>query len=255
MAGAAGDRAGGRWRLAWVWCWWVAAALAAGAVLGAANSVLLRAAERSFWGTALAVLGALLLTGLAAGCAQWAVLRRVVPDVRWWVPATIAGTVVGYLVMAATNIALALWLLPAAPGRAAVAPGWLLVAYAGVNALGPAVAQWVLLRRRLARAWAWLVVVPVAAMATEALHASPGGPYDPRRLGVAEAATVAGLGAAETAAITGLVLVGMIGASRRVGGGAVRWGWRRRQGDDGCRAPRDDRRVVAAADSRVAGRR
>ncbi|GAB4212146.1 MAG: hypothetical protein OHK0022_47580 [Roseiflexaceae bacterium] len=92
------------------------------------------------------------LEGMVLGTMQWLVLRRALPAVRWrqWVGVTAMGTMVAWCLglmpaiqpyFVSLPFDLSLWLLPVCMLASLVAVG---------------VAQWVVLRRQVARAWSWI---------------------------------------------------------------------------------------------------
>jgi hypothetical protein len=78
--------------------------------------------------------------GIPVGLAQWIVLRKKLERAEWWIPASAAGWAAGYALLVAMF-----------PPQATVLAG---------GALGVALglAQWFVLRRRVARSWWWIVV-------------------------------------------------------------------------------------------------
>lgn len=104
--------------------------------------------------TLLALLAAGSLEGAALGYAQWLVLRRVIPAISWraWTGATAGAGLLAWL----------LGMLPntlhdaAGLGMGALIGLWVLVAPVLLCSIG--VAQWLVLRRHVARAWPWAPV-------------------------------------------------------------------------------------------------
>ncbi len=78
--------------------------------------------------------------GAIVGTVQWIVLQSLIPEHRWWIPASAAGWAGG-----AVGVAL---LLPAANP---------IVAQAIIGG-GMGLAQWLILRRQVHRAWWWIVL-------------------------------------------------------------------------------------------------
>lgn len=93
-----------------------------------------------------------LVFGAAVGIPQWLVLRRKVSKSGWWVLASTAGGAVGYTVAYAMVLELDLTMNANAPVG--------IVLLAGVGAsLG--IAQWLFLRRQVARAGLWVLASTV----------------------------------------------------------------------------------------------
>jgi hypothetical protein len=91
----------------------------------------------------LAIYPLVLFVGLLTGEAQYGLLRRTLPRMGWWVPATVGGWLLGLLV--------------------AIIPGWLHLEKAFnldlvfiLIGLSIGAAQWLLLRERLPRAGWWI---------------------------------------------------------------------------------------------------
>lgn len=84
------------------------------------------------------------ITALLTGAVQYGILRRVLPRLGWWVPATLGGWLLGILL---TGIAIPLqWMEPIN-----INPTFLLLG------LSIGFSQWLVLRRRLSAAGWWIV--------------------------------------------------------------------------------------------------
>ena len=143
------------WR---TWLQWVLANAVAGAVALSATGSLIR--EGSLDATVVvAVFGAVI--GITLGTAQWFVLRRRIPQAYLWLLASIAGGAV----LAASGFAM---------GEAVGGP-------LGGSVIGAALgtAQWLVLRRRISRAYLYLgasiIGFALALAAGEAVGFSVGG--------------------------------------------------------------------------------
>jgi len=104
------------------------------------------------------------LLGLVLGIAQWLVLRRHLPGVGWWVPATLAGcAVVGSLKwgqgMVMEQVMMSLG------DMGGVGP-WVWIGLSsipdGLTGLVIGLAQWLVLQNRLPRAGRWVLINVVA---------------------------------------------------------------------------------------------
>ncbi|NJC96039.1 MAG: hypothetical protein FIB03_06845 [Anaerolineae bacterium] len=83
--------------------------------------------------------------GLSTGALQYVLLRKVLPRMGWWVPATVGGWLLGVFLLA----------LPGWLGWTGTPPDNLDLVFL-VMGLAIGTAQWVLLQRRLARAGWWI---------------------------------------------------------------------------------------------------
>lgn len=90
------------------------------------------------------VYGFVPMIGLLTGLVQFALLRRYLPHMGWWVAVTIGGWLLG-----AFLISIPIWLSPAKPGFS------LDLAFL-IMGLSIGVGQWLLLRQRLPRAGWWI---------------------------------------------------------------------------------------------------
>jgi hypothetical protein len=92
------------------------------------------------------------LVSLLTGVVQYGLLRRYLPRMGWWVPATIGGWLLGYAPILGWDT------LGAYLGAAAGIHGsWAIDLAVVVMGLSIGVGQWLLLRRRLPRAGWWII--------------------------------------------------------------------------------------------------
>jgi hypothetical protein len=179
-AARAGSERGARGRPSWALWWRWVGANAAGELLGLGTAapvgaaLVLRLAETPGWPAALATAGVMILAGTlvegaTVGTAQWLVLRRPLPRLRWrdWALATAAGACIAWtLGMVPSTLLAATADAGAAPsGEPSDALVYTLAAAMGL-ALGPilGVPQWLALRRHARRA-GWWVAANAAAWA------------------------------------------------------------------------------------------
>jgi hypothetical protein len=165
-----GPAAGGRRDLWWRWT----LAMAGGELLGfsipAAAGALTYALETSEAWQAIVVTLAGAGEGAVVGLAQWWVLRRALPGLArrsWVVPTALAALLAWACAMLAMNVANTVELPPAAMAAGGAVLGLLFVGSMGT-------AQWLVLRRSVARAGWWIpanalawplgVLVPVAGL-------------------------------------------------------------------------------------------
>lgn len=140
-----------RRHVSWLlWLWWVAAGAIGGGVGGIVAAPLERAANTYVYLTVAATVTAAL---------QWLLLRGYVRGAGWWVPATVAGWSVGFQATSAFSFSvfsvLGLDLNPETPGALTTILFW--------SSIGAIVglAQWLLLRRQVARGGWWILVCAV----------------------------------------------------------------------------------------------
>lgn len=204
----AGERAGWGFWLQWVAASTVAFALGA-AAHGNAGKVL-TAATPAVVAVAVAV-GLYPLIATLPGVLHWLILRRWFPRAGWWVPASGAGSLLGYLA-AGWGLAVADTHGETTFARVAV-PASMAVAGAAVGAL-----QWVVLRRWVARAGWWVLAGSVSWAAAEYAY------LELTRAGQVRLVPGAALSGALSGALTGLALVGLMrgGDRRHAASGGVR---------------------------------
>lgn len=119
-------------------------------VAQAAATAVMSRVEAAPYGIALR----LVVTALAGAVSQWFVLRRYVPWAQWWAPATLLGQ---NLLTSSLATLVFRGVFAVSDSRE--------VAQQTVNAafgLALALAQYPTLHRRVARAWLWLVALPLA---------------------------------------------------------------------------------------------
>jgi len=111
----------------------------------------------------LAVLAGTLVEGTAVGTAQWLVLRRPLPRMRWrsWAAATGTGALLAWTLGMIPSTVLSLGAGSGGGGTARTEPSEALVyalAFLMGLALGPVLgfAQWLALRRYVRGAWLWM---------------------------------------------------------------------------------------------------
>lgn len=148
-----------RGRALWVrWAGFTALGELVGFAAPALAGVLITRAVSGLEGAAGPLLTLLVLVvagsfeGAALGYAQWLVLRRVIPAITWraWTGATAGAGVLAWLLGMLPNT-----LQDAAGlGLGALIGLWVLVAPVILFSIG--VAQWLVLRRHVARAWRWV---------------------------------------------------------------------------------------------------
>jgi hypothetical protein len=201
--------------------------LGTAALVGAA--LVLRLAGTPGWPAALATAGAMtlagtLLEGVIVGTAQWLVLRRPLPRLRWrdWALATAAGACIAWtLGMVPSTLLAATADTGAAPsGEPNDAVLYTLAAAMGL-ALGPilGVPQWLALRHHVRRAGWWAAANAAAwAVGMPLIFAGIGVAVGdgPVRAALVGGATLAVAGAA-VGAVHGLVLIRLLAADRGVG--------------------------------------
>jgi hypothetical protein len=181
----------GKWGLWGRWTLTVCAALAAGNSVG--WLLYNNFGESRYWAVGAAVGGAV------AGLLQWRLLRRILKEARWWVLATIAEWIAGWVV-ASTPLETEEIVLGAMSG----------------------VLQWLMLRRTLRQAGAWVLFTVVSwSLLLLVLRASTDVTVDGigwttmeamglevewTIVGILGSATVGVIGGAISGAITGLAL-------------------------------------------------
>jgi hypothetical protein len=149
------------------------------------------------------------IAGALVGLAQWLVVRRLLAGVWEWIPLTIVGTIAAFFVVA--------W----APLRAALdgAAGDVLLEALATALV--ALAQWILLRQRVAGAWRWVAAGVVLGAALGAARAAGPQPVDLPGAATRGAAAVLwprlyGLATdAIRAAVMGLVLTRLLPSTAR----------------------------------------
>jgi hypothetical protein len=178
-----------------------------------AEAVRVAMAMGGLAGLLLGTIGALGAGGLIGGYLQWAVLSGRLRHAGWWIPATLAGTVLGYV----PRVAVAS-LLPTLGGGAGTSGSplslWGAAVSWGVVVLGVAICQWLVLRRDVERAAVWVLAVPLAA-AVVAIVTYPGSGYSGLPTDLAEAAARSGAQHAAGAMLTGAVLVWLLAVRSR----------------------------------------
>ena len=196
-----GEKAPVSWRF---WLWWVLASTVGWAVGGGLSGTL---------GSIQAgYVGGMTVGAAGAGVLQWLVLRRRIARAGWWVPATVlVSAVVGGVIVAVGSSGGRGWNVTwsADPGR-------VVVGLAGMSLFGTmlGVLQWLVLRRRVARAGWWVLAGGVGWVAGAPLGAVLGGGLS-GFLGWSGSGTIdwaltwAGVGAVY-GAITGRVLVWLL---------------------------------------------
>ena len=197
----AGERAPAGWRL---WLWWVLASMVGWAVGGGLSG--------SLGSIQAGYVGGMTVGAAGAGALQWLVLRQRIAGAGWWVLATLlSSAVVGGLIVAVGLVGGKAW-----DATWSANPGRVVVGLAGMGLFGTVLGalQWLVLRRRIARAgwWVlaggvgWIMGAPVGAVLGGGLSAALGwagsGSSD-------WALTWAGVGAVY-GAITGRVLVWLL---------------------------------------------
>jgi hypothetical protein len=230
MTSAASGRAEGR---AGLWLRWVLAN-AAGEAVGLGATALAAYGLFVALGTdegllpalafaALAVLAGATIEGSVVGTAQWAVLRRLLPALRWrtWALATAVGALVAWTLGMVPSTALSLGAGPSGDGAPAAESGAGAVyglAFLMGLVLGPVLgfAQWLVLRRYFENAglwmpanslaWAFGMVVVFVGVDAAAPGASASGVAVPAAVLLAALA----LAGAVVGAVHGAVLVWML---------------------------------------------
>lgn len=198
----------------WPWIAWTTAGETVGFGIPAVVAVLVL--DRP----AVVVLAAMLAAGAAEGAvlgaAQARVLRQAVPNLRArdWIGATAAAAVFAWSIGLVPTVAgdeLSRW------------PSWLLVPLAGMAStallLAIGAAQWLVLRRHVARAGRWVIVTAAAWLAGLAVFLLVASPLwqegQPPVVTAAVGAFAGFLMAAVVAAVTGVGLVRLLAASAR----------------------------------------
>ena len=139
-----GEKAPVSWRF---WLWWVLASTVGWAVGGGLSG--------SLGSIQVGYVGGMTVGAAGAGMLQWLVLRQRIDRAGWWVLATaLASAIVGALIVAVGVGGGRNWNLTwsADPGR-------VVVGLAGMGLFGAALGalQWLVLRRRIARAGWWVL--------------------------------------------------------------------------------------------------
>jgi hypothetical protein len=108
--------------------------------------------------TLLAVGASGAILGLVLGAAQWLAIRRHLPGSLGWIPAT----AVGFALLQEVALLAEVWVdSPSIYSTLGLVIAWdVLKALMGGVALG--FAQWVVLARRISRAWLWIIALPLA---------------------------------------------------------------------------------------------
>lgn len=165
-----------------LWLPWVLANVVGFAVGGAIAGAIARAMGQPYYGVVTSTAEAIGITtrtavvatavfGAAIGTAQWLVVRKELPHVGWWILGTcagwglagvVAGVLGGSMGGAVTGI-----------GRDVGVWGFVAAAAAGILAIAflPTTFQWMIIQRRVERAWWWLVGAGAAFLAAAALAA------------------------------------------------------------------------------------
>lgn len=140
-----------RRHVSWLlWLWWVAAGAIGGGMGGTVAAPLERAVNSYVY---------LIVAATVTAALQWLLLRGYVRGAGWWVPATVAGWSVGFQATSAFSFSvfsvLGLDLNPETPGVLTTILFW--------SSIGAIVglAQWLLLRRQVARGGWWILVCAV----------------------------------------------------------------------------------------------
>lgn len=137
-----------------VYIQWVLAAGAASFLIGMVNAL-------GTWGDLMRV-AVVMSTGLAFGTAQWIVLRKRVSKLRWWLPASIVGWTLSWIILWVLIMGTNLYALWFTQGVTALI-GSLLTGAAVGGALG--CAQWFILRSQFSSSdrWIWANMIGWAA--------------------------------------------------------------------------------------------
>jgi hypothetical protein len=165
-----------------LWSPWVLANVVGFAAGGAIAGAIARAMGQPYYGVVTSTAEAIPIAtrtaavatavfGAAIGTAQWLVIRKELPRVGWWILGTcagwglagvVAGVLGGSMGGAVTGI-----------GRDVGVWGFVAAAAAGILAIGllPSTFQWMLLPRRIERAWRWLLGAGAAFLASAGVAA------------------------------------------------------------------------------------
>jgi hypothetical protein len=149
--------------------------------VSAVSAVTLVPLLKSTPGGSAGFLTVVVLGALVLALPEWVVVRGRLASAGWWITATVAG--VGVAVAAGFLLSTAFWMIVARTGPhddrfwSGPLPAAVSAAVMFALPMGPVLGQWLLLRRRVRRASAWLVA-GLALSLVFVLHKALAGPPD-----------------------------------------------------------------------------